>query len=353
MIVFKILKLLFLPILWLAYLLSFLSKRDHKRVILGSISDFVPRNIEIIYNELINSGYDAVVIGSKIENVKCTDKYSILYFKFVLTAKYFVYTHYVSDIGFWFSGRVKLVNLWHGHPLKKIERDYENNSFFYSNNLIVLFRMLFHPYRYITNFKIICHYEYFASIFERAFNIEKKLIYECKEIRDARKVCIEDFDVLYMPTFRPVTLSKNHSIELNNVVRMLNRNQISYYYKLHPVDSSLVKYRDRKLNKNIDPFDAFLSSKILITDYSSIIIDYLGVHPKGNVILFLHDENEYKKMDRDFYPIWDQIKKSCTVVRSLEDLEDAIQKFLKNSPDSLQLNLMPFKNEMRIHDLLD
>src|SRR5690606_16135195 len=40
-----------------------------------------------------------------------------------LTAKVYIYTCYVSDISYKFSGGAFCVNLWHGIPLKKIEFD--------------------------------------------------------------------------------------------------------------------------------------------------------------------------------------------------------------------------------------
>ena len=41
-------------------------------------------------------------------------------------AKYVFFSAYVSEINHWFTAGAKLVNLWHGLPLKKIEFDIDS-----------------------------------------------------------------------------------------------------------------------------------------------------------------------------------------------------------------------------------
>ena len=322
-------------------------------MILGSISDFLPRNIEDIYHELIQDGWDAIVVGSGYGRVKSTKKYSITYFRYLLTAKYYVFTHYASDVGFWFSGGAKLINLWHGHPLKKIERDYQNNPFYYSSTVKVFLRKIYHPYRYITNFKLVCHYDYYSSVFMSAFGLDKKAIYKCKEIRDIRKIGFDDFGVLYLPTFRPLIIAKNHSIQVSKVVEILKNKKISFWFKLHPVDTSIIDSRDRVLRKNIDPYDTYAHASILVTDYSSVILDFLQVNPKGQVILYLHDEEQYVERDRGFYPIWEEIKNECIVVKTIYELSVAIETCLHKSSSKNIVNLKPLQNQVDIGELFN
>lgn len=322
-------------------------------MVLGSISDFLPRNIEVIYHELKNNGWDAIVVGDEFCHVKSTKKYSLTYFRFLLTSKYYVFTHYASDVGFWMSGGAKLINLWHGHPLKKIERDYQKNPFFYSTATMVLFRKIYHPYRYVTDFTLVCHYDYYSSVFVRAFGIDEKAVYKCKEIREVRNVGIDDFDVLYLPTFRPLNISKNHSIHVSEVIEMLEYHKISFWYKLHPVDTSIIYSTERKLCKNIDPFDTYAHASLLVTDYSSVILDFLQVNPKGQVILYLHDEEQYVERDRGFYPLWEDIKNECIVVKTNDELSDAIENCLQESTSKIKLNLKPLDNQVNISELFN
>jgi len=349
----KILKLIFLPFLWLIYLTTFLIKRNKYKIITGSITDAPPSNLVEIQKKFIQEGFDIVFVGNKYQGINTIKKYSIKFFVYALTSKYYIYTHYPSDVNFWLSGGAKYINIWHGHPLKHIERDYQKSNFFNIPLHRKILRILYNPYQYITNFKILCHFDKYRDIFKSAFGVNESNIINCKEIRQNPKNP-EDLDILYLPTFRPEPLKNNHYKKIRTIINFFENNNLDYKFKLHPHDRGIELNINNMILDHQDPFDFYSTTKILIADYSSVVIDYISANKNPKVILFLHDEHEYRELDRDFYDIWDGIKSQFYVVDNIRDIKNAIVELNNDNLHSYDNSfLKPNVRSLDINELLD
>ena len=110
--------------------------------------------------------------------------------------------------------------------------------------------------------------------------------------------------LLYAPTFRVDNNNKAYNIDLATLIKKLNETtnfKWKVIVKLHPnmVDSSFITFNNNILNYSHIPDinELLLISDMLITDYSSVIFDYMLLNRP--IILYAADIEEYKK-DRDF-----------------------------------------------------
>lgn len=102
--------------------------------------------------------------------------------------------------------------------------------------------------------------------------------------------------ILYAPTFRGNIYKGFRQIEFNakKILKGLNDDYV-IIYKFHPlVGNYQLENNERIINMNHeDTHELFTISDILISDYSSIIFDYLILNKP--ILLYIPDYNEYKK----------------------------------------------------------
>ena len=107
----------------------------------------------------------------------------------------------------------------------------------------------------------------------------------------------------YMPTYRE---NKNKKLKkiLINLDNELEDNQI-LFLKLHPEEKVQIKFKKYKhinpFPKNYDTYEILNISDLLITDYSSVLFDYLNTGRK--IILFNYDEETYMKSRGTYIPL--------------------------------------------------
>ncbi|MHA1147609.1 MAG: CDP-glycerol glycerophosphotransferase family protein [Promethearchaeota archaeon] len=108
--------------------------------------------------------------------------------------------------------------------------------------------------------------------------------------------------ILYAPTFREYDYKDPFNIEfLEKLDSFLIQNNKVLLYKPHPFRKriDLSNYSNIiSIDPNIDISDLLIISDFLITDYSSVYIDYLLRNRP--IIFFAYDLNDFKKV-RDFY----------------------------------------------------
>lgn len=231
----------------------------------------------------------------------------------VLRANLVFISHNLSDVG-WHCGGSTIVQLWHGDPLKKMGSDKTEDQSFLSK--LASKHTSFWDYMIVGSQKA-------AEIFSDSYNIEPEktlpLGYPRNDVFNAESKyypkCInkEILDILdnnrtivYLPTWRTAFGEKN-SVTNPEMVREAALNisdeDTHILAKFHPHEESTIDdFEDIDnatiLSKETDIYPILSLSSALITDYSSVMFDYL--HSNQPIILFAYDLDRYRD-ERGFY----------------------------------------------------
>lgn len=286
-----------------------------------------------IYDILKNEGYP-VEKSNSLKSIILHLKAGVV----VLTAgKYDVNQNFLA-------GRTKIIQLWHGIPLKKIGFDTYISSI-YSGLVRYLF---FLPVlRNLLKFDIVLSTSVsLRERFSKAFRLKAEQIpvagYPRNDILfDSNKICKNDEKIiLYAPTLRnegleskiSEVISADKMTEVNQELKKLNAKM---YIKLHFAEENLIDGLNLSnvIFLSSDPFfdiqELLCITDILITDYSSVYFDYLLLDRP--VIFFAYDLEDYIKNDRGLYEKYEDVTPG-DIVRSWDELIVSIQKNLED-PD--------------------
>lgn len=117
------------------YLLAGLARRDPRRIAFGGNGDRFTDNAKHLFLHLLGdprftctwiSGDPAVVDAVRAAGGRAELRWSRAGVVAALRSGWFVYGAYPSDVNFWLSRGARLLNLWHGIPLKAIEFDIDS-----------------------------------------------------------------------------------------------------------------------------------------------------------------------------------------------------------------------------------
>ena len=256
----KNLKTLFFKISDVTSKLNTLIPKKRDRIVIYSNWGFRD-NIRTLYQYLVDNGYQdkyEIVCASnnfyhlkKDNKVKFVSIYNGLYY--FLTSKYFFYSFGKYPIKP--TKKQMVVNLWHGMPLKKIgnlENGMENID-----------------YNFFT--KLVSSSDLFTPIMKAAFN--------------ANIFSLDD-------------------LEFKRINNLLAGYEYHLYIKLHPLEESHFKFKNNYSNihmlsediisQNYGTLYKFLgTTSALITDYSSVFLDYYLLNRP--VAFTINDYEEYKE----------------------------------------------------------
>ena len=303
--------------------ISSLARRDKRKWVFGSQSLFSdnsrhlfldkynPLNIRKIwiaknqeeFNKVFQLGFEVYKRGSIKAMYHC------------LTAKVYIYTCYVSDISYKFSGGAFCVNLWHGIPLKKIEFDilqgYIKKKF--NNSLKSKIK---YPDIYRKADLLLCPSPFvYDYSFKSAFKISRNNVVftpyprtiALKSQRKGKERKGKEFTFLYAPTWRDANSNflNQNILDLNQIEKFCLHYNCAFKIKFHPntkINLNLTNTTKIFLENNqIDPNISLAETDCLITDYSSIFLDYLVLDRP--VIFYNFDEDEYTHLSREMYDI--------------------------------------------------
>lgn len=342
------------------YGLSYLMPRNKRIWALGStfgrrFADN-PKYFYLYLNQHYKEEIRAIWISKDKDIVSLLDKnlleayylYSLKGIWFSLRAKVYLYDNYSKDICFTLSGGATKINLWHGIPLKKIQKD---NQFDLVRNPKTRAQKLKWALRRLSDEKptdyVLVTSEYLRPIFSSAFNTKNTiicgyprndiLISDCidnimtddeediyKIIRNKAK---DNKVILYMPTFRESEYRFFEVISIKKFDEFLKSQNLVFFVKLHPKSKVNNKFMEveseniKIINPEHDPYPLLKLADVLLTDYSSIYFDFLFTGKP--IIFFPYDLDEYLLESREMYFNYGEMTPGKKV-KNEEELEDAM-----------------------------
>ncbi len=333
--------LCYILILYPLYFISKFFPRDKKMWIFGSHNGTFSDNSKYLFWYVVDNHKDkvrAIWISSNKDVIYMLRKEGYeVYYKwepkglfFTLIGGVYIYSSYTSDINFWTSGGAIKFNLWHGIPLKKIEFDIKVGKLAqkYNSSFIKYIYMFFFPDNFQKPDFLLSTTKDISRILANAFRIpinkclefgyprcEHFLWDKDKILEFVKQKDLSSFDFItnflfkysqvyiYMPTFREKgenDISKAINLEeINEICKFKN---VLFLIKQHPSLKSCQIPNFSNIftvpSKN-DVYMILPFTDLLITDYSSVMFDYLLL--KKPIILYQYDYNDYKNKERDFY----------------------------------------------------
>ncbi|MBX9840109.1 MAG: CDP-glycerol glycerophosphotransferase family protein [Silvanigrellaceae bacterium] len=288
--------------------------------------------------------------------------YTLKSFYFLTFAKKFFLSHGTYDLSPIFMNGVSVIQLWHGIPLKKVVNDIHRNESIFKNILFYFYPQLNYSYcdqllvggdkcmlshafqKPLDHCQKIGFPRYLA--FDKTFSDANSDILYNQELKNLEKYKKDGKKlIVYAPTYRQYDDTQEIVATLKALQSLENSIII---YKGHVVGSQLNAEENSKnkiyIYKEPDPYPLMNLCDLLITDYSSLFIDY-SVTGKP-FILYMHDYEKYQKTVGLYYDLKDDFNElSCF---NQEGLIKLANYFLFNN-----VNKQPFiqvKNDFILKD---
>ena len=231
-----------------------------------------------------------------------------------------------------FSKKTKIIQLWHGIPLKKIAYDDKVFSFKHNENSlkwkikVILKNTLFPFLDYVNEPSLILALsKETQDIFAQAFRTSKDKVFITGYPRNdillqnvsTEKKEFENKKIIYMPTFRgsvnsDFDLFLQYKFNIEKMDIFLAEQNIQLDIKLHPFNQPsedlLIKLNASKNISFLDHdaiYEIINEYDMLITDYSSIYFDYLLLDRP--IIFAPFDKESYLEKDREFYFDYEEV----------------------------------------------
>lgn len=230
-----------------------------------------------------------------------------------LRAKYAVVSNGISDLQHTFLGRAVIIDLWHGIPLKKIcydnkyEKDWDSPKQKFRDALINI------P---LGNMYYVATSKLFVKIYKSAFRTDNKHILCLGQPRSdiffQKEKPVPYFPgkniILYCPTHRKEGAQRiniNKIFDLGRLEEFLEK--YGYYFIIkkhfyHRNEKEDLKEYPHIIDitgRNIDIQCLIMETKAMVTDYSSIYIDYLLLDLP--LLFYCYDYGQYLAEDREMY----------------------------------------------------
>lgn len=324
-------------ICYLVYPLSFLFPRNRRKFAFGSFRGAFNDNAKhlFIYASQNVSDVRCIWLSPDRKTVGLVRKFGLESYYVLspkgawhaLTSKYWFVNSYSNDIFFSFSGGAVIVNLWHGLTIKRIEFGITSGDLADRYVRKTLKERYYHPQVYIRPDYVLSSSHFQSEIFAKDFRVD---ISRCIEFGYPRNYLLrrsfkerlefaEKFEprqtlevldmirnhtrtFIYMPTWRD---SQREVFVQSMDLKVLNeifaaKNELLL---LKPHANTIVGNLDnlsniRLLDNRLDVYSILPDIDVLISDYSSIIQDFMLMRGKG-LILYLYDYSGYAA-GRDF-----------------------------------------------------
>ncbi len=237
-----------------------------------------------------------------------------------------------SDLPFQaFNSKTKIIQLWHGIPLKKIAYDDTVFSFRHDENSIrwrfkSLIKHVFFPFLNYVNRPslILALSDETKDIFAKAFRTRAENVVVTGYPRNDTLLCTSGHEkrnvltkVIYMPTFRGSVSSDfdlflQYGFDVARLDTFLFKENMSLDIKLHPFNhptgdllEKLAEAQNISFLEHDDIYEILGEYNVLVTDFSSIYFDYLLLN--RHIIFAPFDRDSYIENDREFYFDYDEV----------------------------------------------
>lgn len=336
----KYLKLLGFLICYIIYPFSFLFPRSKRKYVFGSFRNSFNDNAKYLFIHAQENADKTIQYIWLSQSLKCVRQVRSIGFRaywvleprgvwHALTSKYWFFNSYTSDIMFCLSGGAVCTNLWHGVGLKRIEFNVLSGPMldrFTKKNKMDAFT---HPESFRHPDWLLTSTPFQTTMFAKAFRISESQCLELGYPRNAILTASEpkrsDFIAkyepketarlvdsfrkfnkifVYMPTWRDSQRNIfTQSMDLNRLNGIMAGQNALLVLKPH-ANVTLTEEIGNLSNilltdTRMDIYPLLPYMDVLITDYSSILYDWLLMKGK-DVILYLYDLDSYVK-ERDFY----------------------------------------------------
>lgn len=228
---------------------------------------------------------------------------------------------WIKNLKYYFLFNSKKIQLWHGIGSKRIELD--NPRFNNSRVKVLIFlkglltgTIPFYKY-------IISTSDYYSeNLYKKAFRYKEILSLGqprndifFRKIEDFDMINVDinihkyamkrkregDFIVIYTPTFRDTggNISTDKILDFVRLDKFCQDNKIFLIIKQHPYSSEFdISNCDNIViyNKRLDIYPIMAISDIMITDYSSMYLDFVLMDKP--IVFFIYDYDKYIKTDR-------------------------------------------------------
>ncbi len=287
---------------------------------------------------------------------KAYSRFSLMGLWLCLTSKYYIVDHTQGCIDFWTSGGAKIVNLWHGVGWKACLWSEKKHILYKRKGVWSRFvHKLFYPHLYYKPDLLLSSSPWMTEhFFAPMFDVPKEKCVEdiyprCKFILKSPESILNhihkvgagktetlikemgsyDRIILYAPTYRDAQYDfiAESGIDFDDLNDLMVKNNWLFLVKFHPstrifsyqkIDHSNVILLDKNVDSNyIMPF-----TDVLVSDYSSIVFDYLLL--EKSVILFPFDKDKYNQSSRDFAFEYEKIVLGLPVVLNYIGLKELL-----------------------------
>jgi CDP-glycerol glycerophosphotransferase (TagB/SpsB family) len=270
--------------------------------------------------------------------------------------------NFFAPINLWLSGNAKIIQLWHGLPLKEIgSHDSIGNAITSASaklwkKLRVLYWFSAEPLNYNVN-KFVVVPRFFEEIFKSAFRLRKDRVVvagyprndvllglfnylpkspvRCKldELKTHGKTLL-----FYFPTFRDTGTTTLNSVDFDKFEAFLEARNCVLVAKLHDRDLNLRSILQNRKNVLLLPrfsdlYEILTLGDLLITDYSSVFFDFLLVDKP--IVFFAYDFQKYQTADRALYFDYKNFVPG-PIAATFEELLGFVQIFLDKDTDEFR-----------------
>lgn len=357
------------------YFISGFIPRSKNIWVFGSFDGAYKDNGRYLYEYIINNpvyGIRAIWISPDKTSVVNAQKYGEAYTKYSLrglyyslVAKVYGFSGGLQDINFFTSKNAVALNLWHGIPIKKIGFDTVNSKHLrrYFEDTQNIFKKIWirikFPIFYVKYDFVLAPSKYVADYsFKSAFRVQDENIIiaeyprvsylrECKPLEEYQQYSKV---FLYVPTWRDDgrDFLEQAQIDFEQLNTLMREYNAVFLMKLHyatKININLSGYENVSLlSSNIEPLQLMKTADCLITDYSSIYLDYLVLDRP--VIHFCFDLDEYVTTSRELYFDYIDVLAGSKVV-SYNELYHELSNIL-NSEDNSKICRQRLKDKFLV-----
>lgn len=249
----------------------------------------------------------------KLSNVKFVSVHTVEYLKVICESKYLINNTTFPTYFQRKTGQIYL-NTWHGVPFKTLgknmlgEKGQHKNiqrNFLQTTHLVM-------PNAYTTK-KIIYSHDidniYKGCVIESGYpRMDLTLNMDTTNFKKYLGIPSEKKVIFFAPTWRGVLGNVNDQVDriakdIEEVVSALDDEYV-FYFRGHALVKTFIKNRKlscRILPDHIDSNEFLAITDILISDYSSIIFDFLPL--KRCLIIYCHDYESYKRERGSYFEL--------------------------------------------------